>query len=461
MILYQQSCLRPRRAFGLLSEGLIRAMRILIDPSSIHCLNLGDVAMLQVTVRRFREFWPEAEICVFNEAPELLELYCPTAKPVCPQARQAYYTTAAILTRLGRRFSMPSLSECDVTWRQRWPGTVGKLLASLRGDAFAIEARNFLNLVRSCDLVVASGAGQITTSFGPHSTLILNTMEMAMRHGIPTAIFGQGLGPIEDACLRTRAAKVLPRVNQICIRETITSLPLLDELHVAREHVLVTGDDSIDTVYSHRSPQLGNAIGVNLRMSWYSHISHELLGTVRKPLQETARAVGAPLVEVPISRHPDEDDSGVCRYLFEGYESVAEPAHDLMLVEGMIEEIGRCRVMITTSYHGAVFALAQGIPVVAWLRSKYFAAKLYGLANQFGVGCEVVTLDQGDVQERLRSAIFFAWNSAEQIRPRLLDAASSQLAASKAAYEKLRSDLAGGRYPAGAARKSRTEVLAS
>jgi colanic acid/amylovoran biosynthesis protein len=418
-------------------------MRILIDPSSNHCLNLGDAAMLQVTVRRFREFWPDAEICVFNESPELLELYCPTANPVHPLSRQAYYTTAAILTRFGRRFSMSALSELDVSWRQRWPEAVERLLAS-RGDKVgASNAQSFLGLIRSCDLVVASGAGQINSTFGPHSTLILNTMEMAMRHGIPTAIFGQGFGPIEDACLRTRAAKVLPRVNQICVRESITSLPLLDELHVPREHVFVTGDDCIDTVYSHRSPQLGNAIGVNLRMSWYSNISNEVLGKVRKPLQEAARAVAAPLVEVPISRHPEEDDSRVCRYLFEGYESVLEPAHDLTLVEGMIKEIGRCRVMVTASYHAGVFALAQGIPVVAWLKSKYYAAKLYGLANQFGVGCKVVILDDRDVQEHLRSAILSTWSSAEQVRPRLLDAASFQLAASKAAYERLRTDLVG------------------
>jgi colanic acid/amylovoran biosynthesis protein len=436
-------------------------MRILINPSSIHCLNLGDVAMLQVTVKRFREFWPGAEIYVFNEAPELLELYCPTAVPVRPIGRNAYYTTAEILTRLGRRFSMPVLSELDVTWRNRWPEAAAKLVASRNGHATASEVRSFLDLVRSCDLVVASGAGQINTSFGPQSTLFLNTMELAMRHGIPTAIFGQGIGPIDDACMRTRAAKVLPRVNQICIRETITSPPLLDELHVPREHVIVTGDDAIDMVYSRRSPQLGNAIGVNLRMSWYSDISNELLDTARKPLQEAAREVGAPLVKVPISRHPKEDDSGVCRYLFEGYESIAEPAHDLTLVEGMIEEIGRCRVMITTSYHGGVFAMAQGIPVVAWLKSKYFAAKLYGLANQFGVGCEVVILDEGDVQERLRLAILSAWNSSEQVRPRLLEAASSQLAASKAAYERLRNDLVRSWDPVGAARKSNTGVPAS
>ena len=196
-------------------------------------------------------------------------------------------------------------------------------------------------------------------------------------------------------------------------------------------------------MYSNRQDKLGNCIGVNLRVSWYSAIPDDLIDALRRPLQEAAREVGAPLVSVPISRHPEEDDSGICDRLFEGYPLLPEPANDVTLVEGMIREIGRCRVMITTSYHGGVFALAQGIPVVAWLKSKYFAAKLYGLANQFGVGCEVVTLDDSDWESRLKSAILSAWSSSEQVRPRLLAAASFQLAASKDAYERLRQSVSG------------------
>jgi colanic acid/amylovoran biosynthesis protein len=419
-------------------------MRILIDPSSVHCLNLGDVAMLQVTVRRFRKFWPDAEIFVFNETPELLDLYCPTAKPILPAGRNAFYNTAAVLTRLGRKFKLPFLSELDVNWRHSFPILIEKLVASRAGTQAAAELRDFLALVKSCDLVVASGAGQVTTAFGAASTPILNTMQMAMAYGISTAFLGQGIGPIDDPCLRARAAKVLPRVRQIDIRETITGPKLLDALGVPRDNVIVTGDDAIETVYNHRRPDIGNCIGVNLRVSWYSDIKSDILESLKRPLQSAAREVGAPLVSVPISRHPDEDDSGICRVLFDGYDKIAEPEHDLTLVEGMIEEMGRCRVMITTSYHGGVFALAQGIPVVAWLKSKYFAAKLFGLANQFGVGCEVVTLDEADWEDRLKSAVLSAWRSSEEFRPRLLEAARSQLAASEAAYERLRNSLSPG-----------------
>jgi len=266
-------------------------MRILIDPSSVHCLNLGDVAMLQVTVKRFRQFWPDAEIYVFNETPELLDLYCPTAKPLMPVGRQAYYTTAEVLTRLGRRYSMPALSEEDVAWRHRWPNAAEKLAASRRGEATGADVHAFLERVQSCNLVVASGAGQITTSFRGNSTLVLNTMELAQQHGISTAILGQGIGPIDDPCLRARAAKVLPKVNLICIRETITGPPLLDLLGVPRDHVAVTGDDAIETVYGNRQDKLGNCIGVNLRVSWYSAIRDDVIDALRGPLQEAAREV--------------------------------------------------------------------------------------------------------------------------------------------------------------------------
>jgi colanic acid/amylovoran biosynthesis protein len=268
-------------------------------------------------------------------------------------------------------------------------------------------------------------------------------MEMAIQHGIPTAIFGQGIGPIDDACLRARAEKILPQVNLICLRETVTGPKLLDSLGVPQENVVVTGDDAIDTCYSLRPDQPGTAIGVNLRISWYSDIPRDLLETLRRPLQQAASTLGAPLLSVPISRHPDEDDAEICRRLFEGYPLIEDSLHDLTLVEGMIQEIGRCRVVVTTSYHGGVFALAQGIPVVAWVKSKYFAAKLYGLSNQFGVGCEVVALDEANFEERLRTAIVAAWHSAEQVRTVLLEAASKQIAASKNAYERVHRKIEG------------------
>jgi hypothetical protein len=46
-------------------------------------------------------------------------------------------------------------------------------------------------------------------------------------------------------------------------------------------------------------------------------------------------------------------------------------------------------------------------------------------------------LDEADWEDRLKFAILSAWRSSEEVRPKLLEAARSQLAASEAAYDRL------------------------
>ncbi len=414
-------------------------MRILIDPSSSHCLNLGDVAMMQVTVRRLRERWPDAEIVIFTEAPELLEMYCPGTRPLDSRGRAALYNTGALFDKVGKRVPAlsPLMSEIESGWRQQYPGAAQKLL-SLRagGDGPTGAAAEYLQVLDSCDFSVVSGAGQITTSFKEPAILVLNNLEAAIRRGIPTAIFGQGIGPIDDAPLLARAQKVLPQVSILGLRESLVGPALLDSLGVSKDRYTVTGDDAIEMAYGERPASPGNAIGVNLRVAWYAAIDEDFIVTLRRTLASAAGELQAPLVSVPISRHPEERDQEVAEKLFAGYDKVLSPVNDVTRTEGLMREIGRCRVVITTSYHGGVFSLSQGVPVVAWIKSKYFASKLLGLANQFGVGCTVVSLDEGDAQERLKEAIVSSYRSAENLRPRLLASAEDQIRKSRALYQR-------------------------
>ncbi len=106
--------------------------------------------------------------------------------------------------------------------------------------------------------------------------------------------------------------------------------------------------------------------------------------------------------------------------------------------QSVIRRIGECRVVVTGSYHGAVFALAQGIPVVALVKSDYYANKMLGVQQQFGVGCEVVRLDDQALPERVEGAIDRAWADAERVRAPLLASARDQIGRSREAYARLR-----------------------
>lgn len=104
----------------------------------------------------------------------------------------------------------------------------------------------------------------------------------------------------------------------------------------------------------------------------------------------------------------------------------------------LIEQAGRCRVVVTGAYHAAVFALAQGVPVVCLASSPYYVAKFLGLKDQFGAGCETVFLNEPDVLEKLASPLEAAWQSAERVRMPLQQAALRQIGLSRAAYERCR-----------------------
>jgi Polysaccharide pyruvyl transferase len=103
----------------------------------------------------------------------------------------------------------------------------------------------------------------------------------------------------------------------------------------------------------------------------------------------------------------------------------------------VIDRVGSCRIVVTGSYHGAVFALGQGIPAVALIKSPYYAAKMSGVADQFGTGCELVSLDRSDLPSALRAAIDRAWDSADRVREPLLRAAAEQVRRGRAAYARL------------------------
>jgi colanic acid/amylovoran biosynthesis protein len=102
-----------------------------------------------------------------------------------------------------------------------------------------------------------------------------------------------------------------------------------------------------------------------------------------------------------------------------------------------MREVSRCRIVVTGSYHAGVFALSQGIPVVAVARSSYYAAKFGGLAAQFGTGCDVVLLTGEDTERRLGDAVVAAWDRAPAVREALLGAAEHQIRLSREAYSRL------------------------
>ncbi len=413
----------------------VEVHRVFMTVSGGDMCNVGDIAMLQVAVARVRRLLPDAEIHVLTGCATRTERFLPTARPVMGDGRNTFFAPGSLFKQLAL-----ILPECERRAIVRFPCSTGRIIAlkkRLRGRP-APEVLSFLKLIRSSSLVIATGGGYITDAFSHHGRSSLDTLEMAQRWGIPTALVGQGIGPIRGTKLRDAVRRVLSRAGLVCLREKRTGSVLLDELGIDPTRVVVTGDDAIELARPYASTSLGDALGINLRIANYAAVNSGHLVQMRDVAHSIAAELGAPLAAIPISSCPDASDRAHLDVLLDGFPRrlpILEPADE---PASAIRSAGRCRVVVTGSYHAAVFALSQGVPAVCLTNSEYYADKFYGLREMFGAGCEVLTLGAADYADRLRFTVSNLWKAAAELRPFLLSAADRQIDVGNEAYNRLR-----------------------
>jgi polysaccharide pyruvyl transferase WcaK-like protein len=423
-------------------------LRILIDPGSYSCLNMGDVAMLQVAVRRLHALWPAASIDVVTDAPERLATYCFGTVPVPASGRRAWFNDKYLFGPLHRvlpqSFSNRLLTVARIL-RVRNPSLAGRILRwEMKALGLEVEPLSkFLESLNHADLVVVSGQGGLCDAFGGHALNVLDTLAIAARRGTPTAFFSQGLGPANDPRLRARMNEILPLAALIALREDKTGPLVFDPRMRSTIRLIITGDDAIELAYEAQTAQLGSGIGVNLRIASYAGIEHQHLEPIRQALNGASRKYGAPLLPVPISFDASTSDLENARNLLEGSISPSEWSRAWDGPLSVIQQAGRCRIVVTGSYHAAVFALSQGVATVCLAGSEYYANKFAGLANQFGEGCEIITPDPVGSVTEIGAAIERAWTGAQSARPRLLAAAARQVEMSRRAYRQLHDQFTG------------------
>jgi colanic acid/amylovoran biosynthesis protein len=402
--------------------------RILIDQSGYDLLNLGDVAMLQSCVLRLRQLWPGAEIMVICHAPGRLAAYCPGTVAI----GRTLADRRLIRLLLPRR---PRLA-AEQAWKIAAPYLAGR---SRRRRARPGRPRTAVQAVLAADLVVASGGGYLTDTWWWHAAGVLSLLSLAQRLGKPTAMFGQGIGPMDQPALRAQARSVLPGLARLGLRESVAGWDLAVALGARPGALAVTGDEALELVPRGAAPDggapVGDALGVSMRVSAYAGVDLAAARTAGDVAAEAAKAFQAPVVALPVSRYPVDSDLTALRALLD-----PEPAgagvtlDDMATPEALIAAAGRCRVIVTGSYHAAVFGLAQGVPAVCLTRSRYYDAKFTGLRALFPGACFVVSLDESGSGGRLRAAIDRAWQLPAAARVAARDAAAQQCAAGREAY---------------------------
>jgi len=391
-------------------------MKILIE-ATLNYRNMGDLAMLQVCLRRLRSIWPDARFVTFTFDEERLANVCPGAIGIPAEARNLWFA---------RYRNFGSLSKIIPARYQ----TLAALWRALVDKSDKVSS-DFISTLRDIDLFVISGMGSFHDAGGQPAMNMLETIALMKLLGIPSIAFSQGIGPIDrSSTVWPAARRCLPCLDLIALREGRTGPALLQQLGVPLDRIKITGDDAIVSAYRESGPSLSNLLGVNLRVAFYSAITEDQAHRLSKMISRLATTLGAALTALPCSHVPGESDLQTFTRIFPGLQTRALSSGFQMTPEWIIEETGRCRVVIAGSYHTAVFALSQGIPTICLALSQYYQDKFLGLAAQFGPGCHVVRLDKG-YEAALVQAATQMWRTSDSHRKSLLSAARAQIKAAE------------------------------
>ncbi|QDQ96668.1 polysaccharide pyruvyl transferase family protein [Tomitella fengzijianii] len=429
--------------------------RILIENSEYWLRNNGDLAMLTITIERIRSRWPDARIGVLTDSPALLAAYFPAAEAITVTGTATWNDrglSAMVAGRLGpRSVGPPAIARLRTSaivpqhahalrhklhvLRSLASGSISPELEADEQDASSNRPAPppVVAAVRSSSLVLALGGGYLTDADPAQTRRVLGLLECAIRHGVPTALLGQGLGPLDHPPLRARAADVLPRTGYIGLREGRRGPELAAALGVPPDRRAVTGDDAIELAYSVRAALTGRAIGVCLRDTDYFPTGDEPARIVGEVVKRTAGEHSAPLAAIPIAEYRAQDRRTTLQ-LIRGYSEVIAPPARFAHPRAVASRVSGCRIVVTGAYHLAVFALSQGIPAVVLTSSTYYDDKFHGLAGMFGDGVTVVPLNGDGLRTRLADAVEAAWTQAPALRAPLLAAARVQIDLSRKGF---------------------------
>ncbi|MGZ8177332.1 polysaccharide pyruvyl transferase family protein [Williamsia sp. SKLECPSW1] len=448
----------PGGADGAVATQGARQVRILVENSEYWLRNNGDLAMLAVTVHRLRERWPDARIGVLTDSPVLLRAYFPTAEgitvfdddPWAPPTR---------LEELAGRLGPSTVGPFVMAWLrmrtwvpQKARGARRRLRSAvIRTTVPPITPRprphvGSRRAVMESSMLVVLGGGYLTDADAAQCRRVFSLIRVAGDHDVPVAMIGQGLGPLDDPTLVAMGRESLQDVRMLALRERRRGPTVADRLGIAPDRVRVTGDDAIELAHSIIDPPggggrpggdtLGAGIGFCLRVAGYSPVDESARAAVGSAVRTSAERLHAPLLPLIIAEYRDQDRRSTLP-LVAGANRVVPPLPRYVHPSEVARRVADCRVLVTGAYHLAVFALSQGIPVVALTSSEYYDDKFLGLGDMFGTGLTMIELDDPDLSGRLSAAIAEAWEGAPGFRAPLRAAAREQIARSRAAFDEV------------------------
>lgn len=361
-------------------------MKLLLEHSGYHLANLGDSAMLAATHLRISRECPGAEMMVPVTDNANLSKVSPQLTP--------------LVDYVDDRDSWIS-QQTDKA--HRWSGgTIGKALRKIRGaQSHSIKTSTlprelwktenlraidqpWVQHIREADLVIACGGGYFCDDHFFHAQRIALSLAIARAHGIPTALLGQGLGPIVFDETRHVLTQALRGAHAVALREAASGPEIIRTLNLDIP-LTVTGDDALGLLPQPLLPDADppTAMALNIRAAPYAGVSHEIARQICTLVHEIARDHQCELLPIPITTNEGESDLDSLVGLDATPPQPVSYATVTEHVNSTLQALAQARILVTGSYHAALFAAVSGVPVIALAANQYYQGKFTGLAGQF------------------------------------------------------------------------------
>jgi polysaccharide pyruvyl transferase WcaK-like protein len=375
----------------------MRTFFIVADVGGLEGFHLGDEAMLEANLDALRRWYPDIRFVASSRDPS--------------------FTAGRYSVRAIRPCSLSAIALPEPDWdsdadlRQR----TGWLL-----DDATVEA------VREADGLIVSGGGNLCATWPEKLLERAALLHCAADLGKPAIVVGQTLGPELTPRLSTLLGAALGRARMVGVRES-ASFDLGRSLGL--QNLCMQVDDAF---FLEPRPKGGEAarwlaaarrfILVALDPSLGSAANAQRLEKLAAQLDALASVIDADLVFVPhVGRTETADERTDDRWV--GRRLSALLSTDLRQVDswepGEVRWLtGHAALVVSTRYHGVVFATAAGVPALGVHSDRYTRAKLRGALAHADLAGWAIDLDSA-ARGNLLTAGAELWHRREEVRYRL------------------------------------------
>ncbi len=375
----------------------MRTFFIVADVGGPEGFHLGDEAMLEANLDALRRRYPDIRFVASSRDPSF------TA---------TRYSVRAIRSCSLSPIALPELDwDSDADLRER----TGWLL-----DEATVEA------VREVDGLIVSGGGNLCATWPEKLLERAALLHCAADLGKPAIVVGQTLGPELTPRLSALLGAALGRARMVGVRES-ASFDLARSLGL--QNVCMQVDDAF---FLEPRPKSGDSarwleaarrfILVSLDPSLESAENAQRLEKLSAQLDALASVLDADLVFVPhVGRteaaEESTDDLRIGRRLSA---LLRTPLRTIDSWEpGEVRWLtGHAALVVSTRYHGIVFATAAGVPALGVHSDRYTRAKLRGALAHADLAGWAIDLDAA-ARGNLLTAGAELWHVREEVRRRL------------------------------------------